>query len=339
MPAASGRDAEDDTPPRRRNRPEETARPMTTRQTQIEVHQAQAFLAVAQELHFGRAAERLNIAQPPLSRAIKQLEQQLGAVLFQRTTRSVSLTAAGRALIRPAEALLQASEDAHQAVQAVKSGVSGRVSVGFAGASMYESVGSLIRETRRLRPGLHLDFHSSQFSHMALEKVLDGSLDVALGRWDYLPATVSSQVVNHEEVLVVLPRRHRLAGQEKVSFKDLVDERWVTLPSGVGSALQNRLVSLAAAAGYTPRLGQTAPDSWTLVVLVGAETGVGLTVDSVRDHLPSADVVYLPVAEPSPPLEVRMIWRAHDDNPALSTVVQAAEAVARRERPQREGAR
>ncbi|MGQ7787506.1 LysR family transcriptional regulator [Nesterenkonia sp. PF2B19] len=293
----------------------------------MEVHQAQAFLTVAEELHFGRAASRLRMAQPPLSRLIKQLERSLGADLFERSTRHVALTAAGRALLEPARRLVEASEEAEQAVRNALTGETGRVRVGFAGASINRKVGELARQVRAARPGLMLELYSSQFSHLGLERVLDGSLDLVIGRWDFLPAEVDSAVIALEEVMVVLPAAHPLASRATVDMRDLAEEPWITLPGGVGAALQNRLNSLAMAAGFVPRVVQTAPDSWTQVVLVGAQMGCGLSLDSVRDNVSSDGVVFSSITSEDRPLEVRMIWRRADDNPALHAVIDIAQTM------------
>lgn len=287
----------------------------------MDIHQAQAFLVVAEELHFGRAAARLNMAQPPLSRLIKQLERSLGAELFERSTRHVNITAAGRALLEPAQRLLDASQEARDAVQDAVAGRIGRVRLGFAGASINRKVGELARQVRARRPGVVLELHSSQFSHLGLERVLDGSLDLVIGRWDYLPAEIASRVIAREQVMVALPAQHRLAQRSTVSMKDLAEEQWIALPGDSGSALSNRLRSLAMQAGFVPRVTQTAPDSWTQVVLVGAQMGCALTLDSVRDNVSSDGVVFLPIEGVDQPLEVRTIWRAGVEDPALRDVV------------------
>ncbi|MGJ9374190.1 LysR family transcriptional regulator [Nesterenkonia sp. CF4.4] len=302
---------------------------MQGRQGLVHVTQAEAFLAVADELHFGRAAERLNLAQPPLSRLIKQLEKDVAAQLFTRSTRHVELTYAGRALIEPARRLVAAAQDAHRAVQEAQAGDSGRVSVGFAGASVHRSIGELARQVRLTSPRLHLDFHGSQFSHNGLERVLDGSLDLAIGRWDFIPHEVDSRVLRREEVIVALPVKHRLAGQASIRMKQLAQDSWISLPSGFGSALPNRLTRLAQDAGFVPRITQTAPDSWTLVVLVGAGMGCAVTLDSVRDNVTADGVVFKAIDGNNPPLEVRAIWRRDNDNPGLRTVIKAAEGVLR----------
>ncbi|MGO1183293.1 MAG: LysR substrate-binding domain-containing protein [Micrococcaceae bacterium] len=290
----------------------------------MEVHQAEAFLVLAEELHFGRAAARLRMAQPPLSRLIKQLERELGSPLFERTTRSVTLTTAGEALVRPAQGLLRAAENARQVVLNAVTGETGHVDIGFAGASTQSFVGSLAREVRKNHQGINLEFHSSQFSHTGLQRVLDGSLDLAIGRWDFVPAEVDSHLLTVEEALVVVPSGHPLANGSTVRMKDLARDPWVTLPSGFGAALQNRLNSLSMAAGFTPRVVQTAPDSWTLLVLVAAGMGSAITLDSVRDNAPTEGVSFLNIRGGNTALELRLIWRKTNSNPALPRVLQAA---------------
>lgn len=291
----------------------------------MEVHEAKAFLAVAEELHFGRAAATLRIAQPPLSRLIKSIEKSLGAQLFERSTRQVSLTPAGAALVEPARELVAASEQARTAVAKSMTGETGRVRLGFAGASINRKVGELARHVRTHRPGVHLELHGSQFSHTAMQKVLDGSLDVAIGRWDFIPSELRSSVIGHEEVMVVLPSNHPLAEAPRVEMSQLAEESWVILPTGPGAALQNRLTSLATAAGFVPRVAQVAPDSWTLVVLVAAQIGCALSLDTVRDNVSSDGVVFRPLAQPQRPLDVQLVWRAADPNPALRAVVRLAQ--------------
>lgn len=293
----------------------------------MEVFQARGFLAVAEELHFGRAAAKQRMAQPPLSRLIRQLERQIGARLFDRSTRHVSITPAGKALIGPAEELVRISEQAHESVREALEGDSGRVRLGFAGASINRKVGELTRRVRTVRPGLSIELYSSQFSHLGLERVLDGSLDLVIGRWDFLPAEIESSVIAREQVMAVLPENHPLTANPTVSMAQLKDDPWIVLPGGPGSALPGRLTSLAMAAGFVPKVEQTAPDSWTQLVLVGAEMGCALSLDSVRDNISAEGVVFLPVVEADNPLEVRMIWRRTDISPALRSVLQTAREV------------
>ncbi|MEX3565137.1 LysR family transcriptional regulator [Micrococcus endophyticus] len=293
----------------------------------MDVHHARAFLAVAEELHFGRAALRLRVAQPALSRLIKALERDLGATLFERSTRHVALTPAGTALVEVARDLVAVSERARETVRGAVTGEIGVVRLGFAGASINRSVARLAREVRARCPGVRLELQSSQFSPQGLERVISGDLDLCVGRWDYLPAEVRSYLVGREQLLVALPRAHRLASASSVAMADLAEEEWITLPGGSMSALTNRLQSLARTAGFVPRVREHAPDSWTQTLLVDAGVGIALTLDSVRDNVGADGVAWLPLEPAAAPLDVRLIWREHDDNRAVERVTRIAAAI------------
>ena len=293
----------------------------------MDVHHARAFLAVAEELHFGRAATRLRMAQPALSRLIKTLEKDLGASVFERSTRHVALTPAGAALVEVARELVAVSERARDTVRGAVTGETGVVRLGFAGASINRSVARLAREVRARCPGVRLELHSSQFSPQGLERVVSGDLDLSVGRWDYLPAEVRSYLVGRERLIVAMPKAHRLASAPSVAMADLAEEEWITLPGGSMSALSNRLQSLARTAGFVPRVREHAPDSWTQTLLVDAGVGIALTLDSVRDNVGADGVAWLPLDPPGPPLEVRLIWREHDDNRAVERVTRIAAAL------------
>lgn len=293
----------------------------------MDVHHARAFLAVAEELHFGRAAARLRMAQPALSRLIKALEKDLGAPVFERSTRHVSLTPAGAALVEVARELVAVSERARDTVRGAVTGETGVVRLGFAGASINRSVARLAREVRARCPGVRLELHSSQFSPQGLERVISGDLDLSVGRWDFLPADVRSYLVGRERLIVAMSRTHRLASASSVAMADLAEEEWITLPGGSMSALSNRLQSLARTAGFVRRVREHAPDSWTQTLLVDAGVGIALTLDSVRDNIGADGVAWLPLDPPGPPLEVRLIWREHDDNRAVERVTRIAAAL------------
>ena len=290
----------------------------------MDVHEAQAFLAVAEELHFGRAAVRLHMAQPPLSRLIRQIESQLDARLFVRNTRRVTLTAAGAALVEPARELVMLSQRLKDIAKQAEIGEIGRIRLGFAGPSVNSLVSRLARRIRADHPGLTLDLFSSQFSHLGLERVVDRSLDMVIGRWDFLPAEIGSRVIGREELTVALPERHRLARQDRVRATDLADEPWVVLPGAAGATLPNRLNVLGVSGGFVPRIVQVAPDSSTQLMLVGVGFGIALTFSGVQENLLAPGVVFRPIAPSPAAIEVRLIWRRDDSNPALPAILDVA---------------
>lgn len=290
----------------------------------MEIQQARSFVAIAEELHFGRAAERLRMTQSTLSRSLAQLERSLEVPLVERTTRSVALTVEGQALLPHAQEILTMVDRSAEIVAEATEGRSGRVRLGFASPSTNHVVGSLAREIRHRLPGLRLELISSVLSHLGLKQVCEGELDIALGRWDALPAEVTSRVIAQEKLVLALPEGHRLAQRSSVSVKELERDSWVVLPSGPGAALPQRLHMLAAQAGFVPKVTHIAPDSATSMVLVASGYGVAMTQSSVQDHIYAPGVVFRHIAESPPLLPVRLIWCRDGASPALEEVVEVA---------------
>ncbi len=293
----------------------------------MEIQQLRVFLAVAEELHFGRAAERLHLAQPPVSRTVRQLERDLGADLFIRSTRSVQLTAAGAALMAPARDILAAVDRAQASALAAGRGEAGTVKLAYAGASTHVLVGMLAREVRRVHPGIEIRLNSQDFALPALARVLRGEVDISVGRWDFVPAGIRSRIIVEEHLVMAVPASHRLAGQDGVHLAELSDEPFVALPPHEGSVLGDRLLRLSLGAGFDPDVVQRAPDSWTAMALVGAEVGCSLTVSSVAENVTDPHVHFLRVLDETLPVYLRMAWREASDNPALAPVLSLAERV------------
>jgi len=292
----------------------------------MEVTDAKAFLVLAEELHFGRAAQRLQVGQPPLSRQIQRLERTLGTKLFKRTSRQVELTIAGRSLIEPARELVAASQRAVEAVKSTMTGQIGTVSLGFAGASANAEVAALTRELAIRAPRLRFEVQSSQFADDSLQKVLDQSLDFAIGLWEFVPSELDALHLGDDEALVALPKNHPVARQDSVRMEQLAQDPWIKLPGGYNSALRNRFRNLCLNAGFVPRRNQTVPDSWTVMLLVGLGMGASLTLSSVASSVPSDDVRTLPIDDPTnAPLPLRLVWRRDALNPVLQTVIDTAQ--------------
>jgi DNA-binding transcriptional LysR family regulator len=290
----------------------------------FEIHQITAFLAVAEELHFGRAALRLHVGQPPLSRTIRQLEKAFGTPLFDRNTRNVRLTAAGEALVQPARDILNSCRMAEIAVVAAGKGQTGRVRIGFAGASSHLLLGQWAKLVRKTNPGIEFVLDSTAYASEALSKVLDGTLDIGMVRWTTQPPGISSRLIAREELLIALPVDHRLAARSSLAMKDLEAEAWVALPGEPGSSLRDALLRNADQAGFFPRIVQSAPDSFSLMALVSAEVGISLTLSTVARSVNSPDVVFRPLSH-SQPLELLLAWRTDNESPALREVLRLSE--------------
>lgn len=293
----------------------------------MELQQLHIFLAVAEELHFGRAAEKLHMAQPPVSRNVGSLEKELGVRLFDRNTRNVRLTAAGSALVDSARGILAAADQVRDVVVAAESGERGRVEIAFAGASTYGLVGELARELRRRHPGIVPGLYSQNFAQPALERLMKGGIDIGLGRWDFLPAGVETRVVQREELVVAVPEAHALAGADSVEMAQLSEEPFITLPPDAGSVLRDRLRRLAYAARFEPVIAQVAPDTWTALALVGAGVGSTLTLSSVQQNVNDPHVCFLPLRDRTLPVHLNMAWLPENRNPVLGRVMTVAEDV------------
>jgi DNA-binding transcriptional LysR family regulator len=287
----------------------------------MDVGQLRAFLAVAEELHFGRAAERLHIAQPPLSRTIKQLERELKTSLFDRNTRSVKLTASGQALVGPARDVLGALRRAEDSVRSAEEGEVGLVRIAFAGLSTHGLVARLARAVHAQRPGIELELSSQNFAQPARKKLVRGETDIALGRWDVMPTEVSAQVVMVDSLVVALPDTHELAGAQQLSIGQLAGDSFVSLPQYEGSVLPDRLRRLAHAKGFVADIVQVAPDTQTALALVSAEVGCHLTLASVARNASDPHVAFIPLEESAPDVDLRAAWRTDDPAPALRAVL------------------
>jgi len=289
----------------------------------MDIEQLRSFLAVADELHFGRAAERLHVAQPPLSRTIKRLERELGTRLFDRNTRSVRLTSSGQALVDPAKEVLDALRRAETAVRSADHGEVGTVRIAFAGVSTHRLVARLARLVRSQRPGIQLELSSQNFAQPAMKRLLAGETDLALGRWDVVPAEISAQVVMPDSLVLAVPDTHALAGARRLSIGQLASEGFISLPPHEGSVLPDRLRRLAHANGFVADVVQVAPDTQTALALVSAEVGCHLTLASVAENVTDSHMVFIPLNESTPSLDVhlRAAWRRADQNPALRAVL------------------
>lgn len=292
----------------------------------MEILQLRAFIAVAEELHFGRAAKRLHVAQPPLSRTIQQLERDLHVRLFERTTRRVRLTSAGEALVGPARDILDYCRVAEAAVKAAGMGETGRIRVGFAGPSSHMLIGRLARHVRRAHPGIELSLRSVTYGYEALSHVVEGTMDLAIVRWSGPPLPrVASRAVQEEHYVLVVPEGHPLADEPMVRVSDLREEQFVSLPSDPGSSVRDAFVRSCHQAGFAPNIVQIAPDSWTAMALVAAGVGVTFSVDRAVEHVPREGIRTVRLREGLEPTYAQLVWREGDTSPALREVLKAAE--------------
>jgi DNA-binding transcriptional LysR family regulator len=291
----------------------------------MEASQLQAFRAVAEELHFGRAAARIHVAQPYLSRTIHALEADIGAPLFDRTTRRVELTPAGRALAESVGELLDLHASVRATVVAAHRGEHGRVRCSFAGPSSQGMIGRLARAVRERHEHIDLVFRAGQYGASVIQDLLDGTTDLVIARLDHRHTGVHSRPISREHGVLAVPSDHPLADSQAVSFADLGDEAFVTLPESVGSIVREQFITLCHRSGFAPNVVQVAPDSWTAVALVAAGVGLHFTTDAASVNLSLDGVRIIPISDELDPIFVHLAWRADDASPLLARVLEISE--------------
>ncbi|KAD3515029.1 LysR family transcriptional regulator [Arthrobacter yangruifuii] len=292
----------------------------------MELRHLIGFVATAEELHFGRAAARLHTAQPALSQQIRQLEKELGVQLFHRNTRSVTLSDAGAALLGPARQVLADVEIAKRAAVLGSSEIVGRVVVGFAGASSRAALPKLARAVRAAQPGIELVLQGQTYAGAALSEVSAGSLDIGFARMPVRDSALDTRIYEYEELVAALPSDHPLAAQETIRAADLAEEAFVTFPGTRGSTVRDALIQVALNAGFTPRIMQEAPDSYTILGLVAAGVGVTITISSVQ-HISTPGLVYRNFSDDIPPMAAVLAWRKDNASAAVQAVLKIAEEV------------
>ncbi|TDL36713.1 LysR family transcriptional regulator [Arthrobacter nitrophenolicus] len=247
----------------------------------MELRQLRYFLVVAEELHFGRAAERLHITQPPLTVAVKGLERELGVQLFDRTTRRVTLTAAGEAFRDRARAAVAELDAAAGDVADVAAGKSGKVKVGFVSSASYTTVPEALRAFRRHRPRVDLVLHPLT-SGEQIEQLLDGDLDVGLVRDPGDVPGLHLELLSTEDLVAVIPENHPLARQEEIRPEDLQGEPMILFPYRLMPGFVSRVLRLFEPLAVPPAVVQQAIHQETVLGLVAAGLGMSVLPESVE---------------------------------------------------------
>jgi DNA-binding transcriptional LysR family regulator len=260
----------------------------------MELRHLRYFRAVAEELHFGRAADRLHIAQPPLSQQIRQLERELGVTLLVRSTRRVELTPAGQAYLRRAVAILDAVKDAGEQAQRIAAGVEGRLAIGCVGSATYSLLPRLVRALREALPGVEVSVRGEMLAPAQIAALLAGEIDLALLRPPVEESGVMLETVRRDRLLVALPEGHELASRDRLRIGDLRDEEFVAHAGHGRSVMNSVLTAMCADAGFVPRVRHEVEETSTLVTLVAAGLGVAIVPDPTA-ALDIAGVRYRPL--------------------------------------------
>lgn len=287
----------------------------------VETRHLRCFLAVAETLHFGRAAERLHLAQPAVSRTVRQLERELGVDLLVRTTRSVALTPAGEEYADRAQILLGLLERAGTAARDAAEGRSGILRVGVTGAATYGYLPSLARVAAEVMPDVHLHVETELLTPQQEEALLADRLDLAILRSPIGSAEVEHRVIRTEPLVAVLPTDHRLADQDVVEIAELADEDFVTYADSSGSVVLRTVLAACQDAGFVPRRPHQVTATSTAVALVAAGLGVSLLPESAG-ALTLDGVVFRPTSTDRH-IDLALAWPRGRRRPVVSRLLTA----------------
>ena len=289
------------------------------------------FLAVAEELHFGRAAQRLHMTQPPVTQAIAQLEEALGVVLFDRTRRRVALTPAGEALLPDVRDLLARARALPQRARAAAAGEIGRVRLAFVSTIGFERLPIWVREFRLLCPQVSLELVETT-GDVQLEALARGEIDAGLLLHSpgFAPPGLARLAVSQEPLVLALSTQHPLAHAEKLPLAEVLAEPLVIFPRRIVPSLHDAIFGLYHAAGGTPAVAQEAIQMQTIVNLVWGGIGVAWVPESVTRYQ-RAGVVYRAASQFTaagrrravmlPAGETSLVWPAQANHPALALFV------------------
>lgn len=281
--------------------------------------QARSFVAVAEERHFSRAAERLNMTQPPLSRQIQKLERSIGVELLERNNRGVKLTAAGEAFLVDARRLIIAAERAPLNAQRIKSGQSGELRIGFTAASGFSILGKLLADISKRMPAVHLELFEMVTSEQ-VETLQDGDIDLGLARPPINERLFDSVLLFSESMLIAVPTGHRLQLQSlEVTINDVKDEPLI-MHSPIKAQYFYDLVVRHIDIEHR-NVVQWVSQIVTMISLVSARRGIAFVPESTR-RLGMDGVSYLRLADfEDSPVELHAIWSRNSRNPALAKVI------------------
>jgi DNA-binding transcriptional LysR family regulator len=287
------------------------------------------FAVLADELHFGRAAARLHISQPPLSQQIRILEEEMGTALFMRSQHRVELTEAGKTLKEQAPLIFAQFERAIDLTRCAGRGEVGSLEIGIISSAMVEPIPRALKVFAQKHPQVQWTLHEMTPAAQILA-LKERRLDVCFFRVSHDDPDIRSEVVMRESAVVALPLEHPLAGREEIALRELETERFVSFGLRQ-SQLARFLQDCCVEAGFTPQIEQEVVEVHTLLCLVRECMGVALLPSSAR-QLSTGGVVFVPLTAPRPEVSLHARYRVDDSSPVLGlfleTVREAAGAMA-----------
>ena len=292
----------------------------------MELRQLRYFVAVAEERHFGRAAKRLRLSQPPLSTQIKGLEEELGVKLFQRSTRQVALTDAGRTFLERAEGILEAVEEAKEAAKGADEGARGRLEIGFISSATLGLLPPAIRLFRERFGGVEIELRELT-SAQQIDALYAGEIRVGLVRLPLRAPGLRFEPLQEESFLVALPSGHPLEALESVPLEAMVDQPLIFFTRQLMPSLHAQIVELFQRVGAFPNVVQHAVHLQTIVGLVASDVGLAILPEPA-ERFSREGVVYRPLDAPDATSWVGLAWVEGDESKLVKNFVRTVREVA-----------
>lgn len=286
----------------------------------MELRHLRYFVAVAEEQHFTRAAERLHMAQPPLSQAIRQLESELDVQLLQRSTRSVSLTPAGQAYLERARDILAELGDASDHARRVAAGTVGHLVIGCVGSATYSLLPQLSRGLAHELPGVDFAFRGELLVPDQVAALRSGAIDIALLRPPVADLGLTIEPLRQDRLVVALPEGHRLAPARRVRLKQLAGDDLIVHSADRRAMMNDVVLGLLRDAGVEPHIRHEVGETSTLVTLVAGGLGVAIVPEPVS-ALRLEGVVYRPLVQPAETVPLAVAYRSDRQEPHLARTV------------------
>lgn len=292
----------------------------------MEFRHLRYFLVLAEELHYGRAAQRLSITQPPLSLNIQQLEASVGAPLFVRNSRGVALTAAGQAFVPAARALLEGAGAAAREAREVAQGIAGRLQVGFAGTVLYRGLPQILKRFQAEHPRLRLVLREMSSSDQLID-LQHARLDVGFVHTTRVPPGCAQVLVSSQPFVACLPAGHALARKRRLDPASLAGEPFVSIARSVSPDYHDRILSLCADHGFSPEVRFELRHWLSVVSVVAQGLGVSLVPAALAQAgLPGA--AFVPLTGDTPPYETRCLWQTGREHAAIEAFLASVRAFA-----------
>lgn len=286
----------------------------------MELRQLKYFVVVAQELHFGRAARRLHLSQPALSKQIRALENNLDVLLLERTKHWVKLTPAGQKLLETAQRILRETEQGIKLVQQIGRGEIGQLKIGFTTPALYSVLPGILRRYCDRFPEVELILTGAGTEEQ-VEALCTHQIDLGFVSPPVREKSLALQTVFEGTYLVALPTSHPLANQEQILLVSLRDEPIIFYPRFKGPAFYTQFLELCQQAGFTPNIVQEVEMTHTRLGMVAADLGIAFIASSLQ-NLTTKGVVYRKLVEDFPKLEIALAWRKEDRSSLLLEFIQ-----------------